>query len=41
MNRWREIVWAYWQARTQRERNILLASTLLLALFGSEEKTGF
>jgi general secretion pathway protein M len=32
MNRWREIVWAYWQARTQRERNILLASTFLLAL---------
>jgi general secretion pathway protein M len=32
MNRWREIIVAYWQARTQRERTILLGSALLLAL---------
>jgi general secretion pathway protein M len=32
MNRWREIIGAYWQARTQRERKILLGSALLLAL---------
>ena len=32
MNRWREIGRAFWQARTQRERTILLLSTLLIAL---------
>lgn len=32
MNRWREIGRAFWQARTQRERIILLVSTLLIAL---------
>lgn len=32
MNRWREIGSAFWQARTQRERTILLVSALLFAL---------
>lgn len=32
MNRWREIGRAFWQARTQRERIILLVSALLFAL---------